>query len=46
MIRKGSKVKILEGEFKNEEGLIVAFYHWGLIGVLIFDGKIPRKLLW
>ena len=42
-INKGDKVKILE---TNEEALVVEKYHWGLIGGLIFDGKIPRRLLW
>ena len=46
MIRKGDKVEILEGEFKGQECLVGTKYHWGLIGVLIFDGEIPRKLLW
>lgn len=42
-IRKGDKVRILE---TGEEALATVVYHWGLIGVLIFDGKIPRRLLW
>ena len=42
-INKGDKVKILE---TNEEALVCVTYYWGLIGVLIFDGKIPRRLLW
>ena len=47
MIRKGDKVEVLaEGEFKGQQALITVKYNWGLIGVLIFDGKIPRKLLW
>ena len=47
MIRKGDKVEVLaEGEFKGQECLVCTKYNWGLIGVLIFNGKIPRKLLW
>ena len=42
-IRKGDKVRILE---TGEEALVTVVYHWKLIGVLIFDGKIPRRLLW
>jgi hypothetical protein len=42
-IRKGDKVRILE---IGEEALVAVVYHWGLIGVLIFDGEIPRRLLW
>lgn len=49
MIRKGDRVEILEGEFKGQECLVCTKYHWGLIGVLIFNEGIqgiPRKLLW
>ena len=47
MIRKGDKVEVLaKGEFKGQQALITVKYNWGLIGVLIFDGKIPRKMLW
>ena len=47
MIRKGDKVEVLaEGEFKGQQALITVKYNWGLIGVLIFNGEIPRKLLW
>ena len=42
-IKKGDKVRILE---TGEKALTTVVYHWGLIGVLIFDGKIPRRLLW
>lgn len=43
---KGDKVKILEGKFKGEEGLVAVRYYWGLIGVLVFDDVIPRSLVW
>ena len=43
---KGDKVKILNGEFKGEEGLIAVRYHWGLIGVLVFNDIVPRSLVW
>ena len=49
MIRKGDKVEVLEGDFKGHEALVCTKYHWGLIGVLIFNEGIqgiPRKLLW
>ena len=46
MIRKGDKVEILEGEFKGQECLVGTKYHWGAIAVLIFDGEIPRRILW
>ena len=42
-IRKGDKIRILE---TGEEALVTVVYHWELIGVLIFDDKIPRRLLW
>ena len=42
-IRKGDKVRILK---TNEEALVTVKYYYGLIGVLIFDNTIPRKLLW
>lgn len=47
MIRKGDKVEVLtEGEFKGKKCLVCTKYHWGLIGVLIFNEGIPRRLLW
>ena len=42
-IKKGDKVKILK---TGEEALVTVVYYFGLIGVLIFDDKIPRRLLW
>lgn len=46
-IWKGDKVRIVkEGEFKGEECLVAVRYHWGLIGLLIFNDVIPRKLVW
>ena len=42
-IKKGDKVKILK---TGEEALVTVVYYFGLIGVLIFDDIIPRRLLW
>lgn len=47
LLWKGDKVEVLaEGEFKGQEALVCVKYNWGLIGVLIFNGQIPRKMLW
>lgn len=46
LLWKGDKVEVLEGEFKGQEALVCTKYNWGLMGVLIFDGTIPRRLLW